>query len=45
MTDGLADVATYATVAIVLVGESAIASLVPARRASRVDPLGALRSE
>jgi putative ABC transport system permease protein len=39
------DVATYATVAIVLVGVSAIASLVPARRASRVDPLVALRSE
>jgi ABC-type antimicrobial peptide transport system permease subunit len=39
------DVATYATVASVLVGVSAIASLVPARRASRVDPLVALRSE
>ena len=40
-TDG----ATFAAVAIVLLVAAAAASLIPARRASSVDPLKALRTE
>jgi putative ABC transport system permease protein len=39
------DVATFATVATLLVVIAGAASLVPALRASRVDPLIALRDE
>jgi ABC-type antimicrobial peptide transport system permease subunit len=39
------DIATFATVATLLVAIAAAASLVPALRASRVDPLIALRDE
>jgi ABC-type antimicrobial peptide transport system permease subunit len=39
------DAATYASVAVLLVAVAAAASLVPALRASRVDPLVALRDE
>jgi putative ABC transport system permease protein len=40
---GTADPATYAMVAMLLAGVAAAASLAPARRAARVDPLIALR--
>jgi ABC-type antimicrobial peptide transport system permease subunit len=40
-----ADPLTFAAVAIVLTGVAALASVVPAWRASRVDPVIALRSE
>ena len=39
------DPATFAAVSLVLVGISVLATYVPARRAARVDPLIALRSE
>jgi ABC-type antimicrobial peptide transport system permease subunit len=38
------DPAVYAIVAALLVGVGVLAALVPARRASRVDPLIALKS-
>jgi putative ABC transport system permease protein len=39
------DPATYAAVALVLVGAAAAACLLPARRATRIDPMAALRGE
>jgi len=39
------DPATFAAVGITLAGVAVVAALVPARRASRVDPLIAIRSE
>ena len=39
------DPSTFAWVAFLLVGVSFVASLVPATRATRVDPVSALRSE
>jgi putative ABC transport system permease protein len=39
------DPAVFVTVSIVLIGAAVLASLLPARRASRVDPAAALRSD
>jgi len=42
---GLADITTFTAVALLLGGATLLASWLPARRAARVDPLGALRSD
>ena len=39
------DPATFAVIALILLGVSAVACLIPARRATRVDPVEALRAE
>ena len=39
------DVATFATVAAVLIATAALATYIPALRATRVDPVTALRDE
>ena len=41
---GVLDPPTYAAVAVGLIGVSALASYLPARRAGRVDPVELLRS-
>ncbi len=42
---GTSDPATLATVAVILAAVAALAALLPARRAARVDPIVALRTE
>jgi putative ABC transport system permease protein len=42
---GRLDPATYAVAAVTLVGAGLLASWLPARRATRVDPIEALREE
>jgi len=39
------DPLTFALVALILLGAAAVACAIPARRASRIDPVVALRSE
>lgn len=39
------DPATYAAAAGILIGASAVSALIPAKRATRIDPIDALRSE
>jgi ABC-type antimicrobial peptide transport system permease subunit len=39
------DIATFSTVPLILIGTAALASYIPARRATRVDPVNALRDE
>ena len=39
------DPATYAAVSLVLVGAAAAACFLPARRATRIDPMTAIRGE
>ena len=39
------DIATFSTVPLVLIATAALASYIPARRATRVDPVIALRDE
>jgi len=39
------DPVTYAAVGVLLLGVALVATLIPSRRAARVDPIVALRSE
>jgi len=47
MVDGMQplDFATFAAVVLLLIASALVASFVPARRASRIDPMKALRQE